>query len=68
MDVYTADGDMVGTVDQASDSTAHIKPASNLSTSQRRRLGWTEEDKDTYRLETSKVDHIDDDGIHLKDF
>lgn len=66
MDVYTADGDMVGTVERASGSTAHIKPTSGLSQSIRRRLGWTEEGEDTYRLKRDHVEEINDDGIHLK--
>lgn len=66
MEVYSADGDMVGTVERASGSTAHIKPASGLSRSMRRRLGWTEEGEDTYRLRKDHVQSIDDDGIHLK--
>lgn len=68
MEVYTADGDMVGTIEEASGSTAHIKPASDLSRSVRRRLGWTEEDHDTYELKTSRVETMDDEGIHLRKF
>ena len=64
--VMTADGDMVGTVDTASGSTAHIKADQDLSRSIRRRLGWTEEGEDTYRLQKAKVDHISDDEIRLK--
>lgn len=66
MEVFTADGDMVGTVDSASGSTAHIRPAEGISRSIRRRLGWTEEGEETYRLRKSEVKNIDDEGIHLK--
>lgn len=66
MDVFTADGDHVGTVERASGATAHIKPHSGLSRSMRRRLGWTEEGEDTYRLKKDHVKSIDEDGIHLK--
>ena len=65
--VMTADGDLIGTVERTSGSAAHIRPDEDLSKSVRRRLGWTEEGKDTYRLQKSKVDRITDDGIHLKD-
>ncbi len=64
--VVTADGDMVGTVDSVSGSTAHIKPDENLSQSIRRRLGWSEEGEDSYELRHSKVDSITSDEIQLK--
>lgn len=67
MEVYTADGDMVGVIESASGSTAHVKPDSGLSRSIRRRLGWTEEGEDTYRLRKANVENIDSDGIHLKE-
>jgi hypothetical protein len=64
--VVTADGDMVGTVERASGSSAHIKPERDLSRSVRRRLGWSEEEAETYRLQKSKIDSITDDEIRLK--
>lgn len=66
-EVMTADGDMVGTIDRASGSSAHVRPDEELSRSIRRRLGWTEEGSETYRLEKSKVDRITDDEVRLKD-
>ena len=65
--VVTADGDMIGTVERASGSSAHIKPENNLSRSVRRRLGWSEEGEDTYQLRKSKVNSITDDEIQLKE-
>lgn len=64
--VMTADGDMVGTVDRISGSTAHVKPDESLSQSIRRRLGWSEQGMDTYTLRKSKVEEITDDEIRLK--
>lgn len=64
--VVTADGDIVGTVDRASGSTAHVRADADLSRSIRRRLGWTEEGEETYRLQKSKVDRITDDEVRLK--
>jgi hypothetical protein len=64
--VVTADGDMVGTVERVSGSSAHIEPENDLSQSVRRRLGWSEEGEETYRLRKSKVDSITDDEIQLK--
>lgn len=64
--VVTADGDMVGMVETAAGSSAHITPDEDLSRSIRRRLGWTEEGEETYRLDKSKVDSITDDEVRLK--
>lgn len=64
--VVTADGDTIGMVKSTSGSTAHVTPDEDLSQSIRRRLGWTEEGEETYRLQTSNVDRIDDDEIRLK--
>lgn len=65
-EVMTADGVMVGTIDRTSGSSAHVRPDDELSRSIRRRLGWTEEGSETYRLEKSKVDRITDDEVRLK--
>ncbi len=58
--VVTADGDEIGTLEQASGATAHVKPSMDLSQSVRRRLGWAEDGQDTYELRTTKVDDITD--------
>lgn len=63
--VVTSDGDMVGTVESASGSTAHVQIDDDLAQNTRRRLGWTEEGEETYQLRKSKVDRIDDE-IRLK--
>jgi hypothetical protein len=64
--VVTADGDVVGTVDRTSGGSAHIKPDADMPRSIRRKLGWQDEEKDTYRLQKSNVDRINDDEIRLK--
>lgn len=64
--VVTADGDTVGTVRSVEGSMAHIQADADLSRSVRRRLGWTEENAETYQLRTSNVDDIDDE-IRLKE-
>ncbi len=63
--VVTADGDMVGTVHEVAGASAHITIDEDLSRSVRRRLGWTEEGEETFQLENSKVERIDDE-IRLK--
>lgn len=64
--VMTADGEVVGTIEQIRGSDAHVKPDAGLSRSMRRKLGWPEHGDDTYQLRKTNVDSIDDDGIHLK--
>jgi hypothetical protein len=64
--VLTADGDTVGTVDRIKGGHAHVKPDDSLSKSTRRKLGWTTEGEEMYELKKSKVDKIDDAGIHLQ--
>lgn len=64
--VVSSDGDMIGTVESTSGSTAHIKTNADLPQNTRRRLGLAEEGEETYRLQKSKVDRIVDGEIRLK--
>jgi len=63
--VMTADGDMVGTIEDIKGSNAHVKPESSLDQSIRSKLGWTE-GEDVYELKHSAVSQIDDNEVHLK--
>lgn len=63
--VLTADGDMVGTVESTDGDSAHVRPDENLSRATRQKLGWTAENEETYRLESSNVERITGDEIHL---
>lgn len=63
----TADGTMVGHVQEIEEDTAHVSPESDLEGSIRQKLGWTGEDEEVYELPHSSVDSIDDRGIHLKE-
>lgn len=64
--VMTADGDLVGTIEEASGTTARVKVDEDLSRSIRRRLGWSEEGEESFELEHSKVEQISGDEIRLK--
>ncbi len=64
--VVTADDETVGRVEEASGMTAQIETEGGLSQSIRRRLGWTEEEEETYELDKSNVEEITDDEIKLK--
>lgn len=63
--VVSADGDTIGTIEETAGSYAHVKPEGDLSQSIRRRLGWTEEGEEMYRLDKSKVEEFSDDEVHL---
>lgn len=67
MTVRTSDGEEVGTVDDVAGDMAQVKPNSSLSQSVRNRIGWTEDDQDTYELRHSKVEKIENREVHLKD-
>lgn len=64
--VLTADGDMVGRIDGVTGGKAHVTVDESLSQSVRQKLGWTTDGETTYELDSSKVDAIADDEIHLK--
>lgn len=64
-EVVTADGDVVGTIESVSGSTAHVRPDEDLSRSIRRRLGWTEEGEESYRLRSSQVESFSGDQVQL---
>lgn len=63
----THDGTRIGRVTKTMGSTAHVEPESGLSQSIRRRLGWAEEGEGTYELDTSTVEKISGDEIHLRE-
>jgi hypothetical protein len=64
--VMTASGDMVGTITEVAGTKAHIKPDADLSSSIRTKLGWGDEDMDTYELSIDHVDEVSDEGVHLE--
>ncbi|WP_026190338.1 hypothetical protein [Halomicrobium katesii] len=64
--VLTADGDMVGTIEDIKGSNAHVKPESSLNQSIRSKLGWTSDSEDVYELNHSEVSQISDDEVHIK--
>lgn len=64
--VLTADGEMVGTIEDVKGRSAHVKPDAGLGQSTRQKLGWTKEGEEVYELRHSNVDKISDDEIHLR--
>lgn len=65
--VMTQDGDEVGTIESAHGDTAEVKPSTGLTESIRQRLGWTDEESDTFDLNYSNVDSDDGDEVRLKE-
>jgi sporulation protein YlmC with PRC-barrel domain len=65
--VMTKDGETVGTVAEAAGTELHVEPDTGLSQSIRRRLGWAEQEQDTFSIRQSNVARITDDEIQLKE-
>ncbi|AEN06439.1 hypothetical protein [Halolamina sp.] len=65
--VVTGDGDEVGTIEKIDNNMAHVRPGNSLSQSIRRRLGWAEDNADTYELTQSQVAGFSDDEVTLQD-
>lgn len=66
MHVVTRAGDTVGKVESVHGKTAEVKPEAGLSQSIRRRLGWTDKDMETFKLDYSNIREVKGDKIHLK--
>lgn len=67
MTVVTAGGDKVGTIEKVEGNMAHVRPKQSLSRSIRRRLGWAEDDGDTFELTHEQVRDISGDEVRLKE-
>lgn len=65
--VVTADGDEVGTIENIDNNMAHVQPKGSLSRSIRRRLGWAEDDQDTFEIRHNQVEDISGNEIQLKE-
>jgi len=63
--VRTADGDTVGTIEKIQSGVAHVRPKDSLSRSIRRRLGWAEEEGNTFELARDQVMNVTDDEVRL---
>jgi hypothetical protein len=57
---------MVGTITNISGGSAYVEPDDSLSQTTRRKLGWTDESEDSFRLRKANIDSIDADAVHLK--
>jgi len=64
--VRTASGDTVGNIAKVQSGVAHVHPKESLSRSIRRRLGWAEEEGDTFELTHDQVMNVTEDEVRLK--
>lgn len=62
----TADGEMVGTIENVDGDEAHVAVDGGLSGSIRNKLGWEDESETVYPLKHRNVDKISGDEVHLK--
>lgn len=64
-DVVNATGDTIGRVVEVQHGTAHVDPDPGLTDSIMSKLGWAESDEDTYQLDSSAIETVTDDEIHI---
>ena len=64
--VINSDGEKIGRVVSVEGGAAHVDPDPGLTDTIMSKLGWGEQDdQDTYRLESSEIEKVTDDEIHL---
>jgi hypothetical protein len=63
--VVNSNGDEIGIVVEVKNNTAHVTPDPGLTDRIRAKLGWDEDDTDTYALPERSVETITDDEIRL---
>ncbi len=63
--VINEDGDEVGLVMEVENGTAHVDPDPGLTDTIMSKIGWSDKDSETYRLESSRVETITDDHIRV---
>lgn len=65
-EVINADGNQIGRVVKVERGRAHVDPDPGLTDTIRSKLGWGKDDDDEdYVLNTSSIDTVSDDEIHL---
>lgn len=66
-EVYSADGDMIGTVTGVKGNRLHVQPKGTLSRNIRQMLGWGDAEDEEYELRHATVDRISGKKIYLKE-
>lgn len=63
--VVNAEGDPVGLVTSVEHGKAHVDPDPGLTDTIRSKLGWGKDDVENYRLDSSSIERVSDNEIHL---
>ncbi|WP_336023304.1 PRC-barrel domain containing protein [Halobellus salinisoli] len=63
--VVNYNGEQIGRVIEVEHGEAHVDPDPGLTDTIRSKLGWGEGDKESYRLDNSKIESVSDNEIHL---
>ena len=63
--VVNALGDDVGRVVEVREGVAYVEPDPTMTETLMSKLGWGEDDSETYRLEAENIDEVDDEAVHL---
>jgi sporulation protein YlmC with PRC-barrel domain len=63
--VINQDGDTIGRVMDVENGTAHVDPDPGLADTIMSKLGWSDKDTDTYRLESKRVESVTEDEIRV---
>lgn len=64
--VINEEGDDIGQVVQVQHGNAHVEPDPGLTDTIMSKLGWGESDEDTYKLDSSQIESVTDDEIHVR--
>ncbi|WP_050033403.1 DUF2171 domain-containing protein [Halorubrum halophilum] len=63
--VVNKEGTKLGMVSQVEGNRAHVDPDPGVSDAIKSKLGWSDADGDTYPIEESDIESIDDDKVRL---
>ncbi|MFD1600819.1 PRC-barrel domain containing protein [Halobellus rarus] len=64
--VVNYNGDQVGRVIEVEHGKAHVDPDPGLADTIKSKLGWGEGDEEDYLLDSSRIERVSDDEIHLR--
>lgn len=63
--VVNKEGTKLGMVTQVEGDRAHVDPDPGVSDTIKSKLGWSDTDGDTYPIQESDIESIDDDKVRL---
>lgn len=64
--VVNANGEEIGIVQNISGGTAHVDLSPGITDTIKSKLGWGDDDAETYPLEADRVESITDDEIRIQ--